>query len=186
MAVRKKVARKKVARKPDPRPKDKQGGRPSKFNRALALTLCDGLASGSSLRRMCRDNDAMPDAVTVRRWMLGIGIPPAELDWFRQNYTEARRLYEDHVFDELGDVRQDTLTDSGTIARDKLWSDNVKWALARMNRSKYGDKTDIGLGGTPETPPVQLKAQADVAHLTVEERAELRELARKAITGRGK
>jgi hypothetical protein len=186
VAAKKKAARKKAARKPDPRPKDKQGGRPTKFTRPLADTLCEGMAGGASLRRICRDDDDMPEARTVRRWMLGQGIPPADLDWFRQNYAEARRLYEDHVFDELGDVRQDTLANKDIIARDKLWSDNVKWGLARMNRAKYGDKTDIGFGGTPDTPPVQLKAQADVAHLTDDERAELRELARKAITGRKK
>lgn len=97
--------------------------------------------------------------------MLGQGIPSEDLTWFRENYAEARRLFEDSVFDELQDVRSDTITNKDHIALTKLWSDNVKWSLARMNRAMYGDKTDIGLGGTPDAPPVDVRRGQSVEEM---------------------
>jgi hypothetical protein len=97
--------------------------------------------------------------------MLGQGIPSDDLAWFRENYTEARRLFEDSVFDELSDVRQDTIVDKDHIALTKLWADNSKWSLARMNRAKYGDKTDIGLGGTVDAPAVSVRQAPTVAEM---------------------
>ena len=77
-------------------------------------------------------------------------------------------------------VDEDTFAEGANVQRAKLWSDNVKWALARMNRAKYGDKQDINLGGQDDAPPIETQT-ADLTALSPEERAKVRDLARKAL-----
>ena len=156
------------------------GGRPSKFSTAIADMICDNLADGQSLRQMCRDNDDLPKARTVRRWMLGIGIPESELEEFRHNYGVARTLYEQHVFDKLHDVGRDVATNKDHIALAKLWSDNVRWGLKVRNRAEYGDRADIGLGGSEGALPIPV-IKADISQLTSKEQEQMRKLARKTM-----
>jgi hypothetical protein len=158
----------------------KPAGRPSKYTPEMADTICQAIGGGMSLRRLCKDNDDVPDAQTVRRWMLGQGIPPEHLASFRLNYGEARRLYEEHVFEELGDVR--TEGGQADVPRDTLWSNNVKWSLARMNRAKYGDRSELGIAGVEGGVPVTTSnVSVNLANLGPKDQAKLRELARQAI-----
>ena len=156
-------------------------GRPSKYNPKLGDEICERLAEGESLLRMCRD-DHLPHSRVVRRWVLGQGIPEAHAEDFRSNYNEARLAYEDCVFEELDEVaRRATQSD---VARATLWSSNSKWSLARMNRAKFGDRHDLGLHGTPGEPPVTTSSvNVNLASLNPKQQASLRELARLAIEG---
>ena len=182
----KKAARKKRAspRKPDPRPKDKQGGRPSMYTRELALEICEGLSDGHSLLKMSKERDHFPVPHVVRRWVLGIGGPQGEeLEWFRLNYNQAKHEQAESYFEQIADI-SDNAGSLGS-SKEKLQVDSRKWILARMNRAKYGDRQDIGLGGTDGAPPISTQVEADVSHLSKEEREQLSALARKIVT-RGK
>jgi hypothetical protein len=199
LASRKKIPNKSAAKR---KPKI---GAPSKYSDELAKEMCDRLAAGESLASICRD-DAMPSASVVREWAGGLtAAVPAS---FPAQYERARLLQADHYFEEILEI-----ADGAAIAADamgdyaaegvkpehqskahrrayheeinarKLRIDSRKWTLGRMNRAKYGERTDLGVGQDPSAAPVEVE-QADTSHLTPDEKAEMRKLARKAITGK--
>jgi hypothetical protein len=65
--------------------------------------------------------------------------------------------------------------------------DTVKWSLAKMRPNVYGDQARIHLGADSEAPPVQTATvSVDLSAFDESEKAQLRKLARKAITGGGR
>lgn len=192
MAARKKAAKKKAAKRKATLPttvSDAQAletmarGRPSKYTPEVGDTLCLRLAMGMSLTKAC-DDDAMPHFVTVRRWLLGQGIPAEYVEDFRINYEAARQLQAEAHFDELYDDAATVLPETGHVGAGKLKADAIKWRLARMNRAKYGDKADLNIGGQGDAPPVQTEQAVDLTSLSPEERKELARLAQRTITGK--
>lgn len=106
--------------------------------------ICDRLASGgdeNSLRAIC-DENGMPDRTTFIRWS-------KRTPELRAQYDQAYLDRQDTYFDELIDIA-DTEPDAAK-ARNRI--DARKWAWARMNRKKFGDKIemDANLSGTVET-----------------------------------
>ena len=59
--------------------------------------------------------------------------------------------------------------------------DARKWALARMNRSKYGDRADINLGGQADNP-IESNHKVETNILSSEERDALRKIGRRLAT----
>ncbi len=130
--------------------KPKKTGRPSLYTDALAAEICRRLAEGETLRSVCRD-EAMPDKATVLRWL----ADKAKAD-FRAQYTYAREMQADALFDEAlviaddasGDwvVGQDgkKTLDHENIQRSRLRVDTRKWAAGKLAPKKYGDKLDLG------------------------------------------
>jgi hypothetical protein len=128
--------------------------RPSNYSVEKATTICDRLALGESLRKICED-DAMPDKSTVLRWI-------AAHDEFRDQYARAREAQADfwaeQIIDISDDGQNDTYTDDDgnertnqdVIARSRLRVDTRKWLMARMAPKKYGDKLDIDQRTTHE------------------------------------
>lgn len=115
------------------------------FNRALFDGICGQIASGKSLREICRQ-PGMPDRTTFARWYKA--DPQLQLA-----YDEACRAREEEIFEQILEIADDTTrdtiaTDYGEqpnnewISRSRLRVDARKWILARMNRKKYGDKVD--------------------------------------------
>ncbi len=116
--------------------------------------------SGRSLRDVCRDDD-MPVSSTVYKWIA------ANPDFSRQ-YARATEVRADVLADEMFDIADTPVmgvktkvdgegnvetTEGDMIEHRRLQIDTRKWALARMNPRKYGDK--IQLGGAADLPPVQ-------------------------------
>lgn len=56
-----------MSKKPASQPK--KVGRPSIYSTQLALTICEAMASGKSLKQVC-EQDGMPAYSTVRKWEL--------------------------------------------------------------------------------------------------------------------
>ena len=125
-----------------------KGGRPSKYTEELTTVLCERLASGQSLREICRD-PAMPCDLTVRRWLLD-GKHPA----FCAHYAQARELQADQIFEELCEIADDgrndwmernvrgkveLVCDHENVNRSRLRVDARKWILARMSPKRYGE-----------------------------------------------
>jgi hypothetical protein len=181
VAARKKAAAKKKRKQMTPQPPRETkgpGGRPSSFTPELGHEICERLAEGESLLRMCED-DHMPWSRTVRRWMLGQGIPEKYYEEFSQNYAKARLSYEDCVFEKLDSMPLDVKLDP---QRAKIWSENTKWSLKNMNRAKFSDRQDLGISGVPGAPPVTTSnVNINLANLSSKDQAKLRELARQAI-----
>ena len=123
-------------------------GRPSIYSKKLAGRICDGLASGLSMRKICFD-EAFPAQTTIYRWL-------RENEEFRQQYTQARTWQADTLFDECLDIADDGSNDwmadkdsetgerynGDAVARSRLRVDTRKWMAGKLNAKKYGEKTD--------------------------------------------
>lgn len=106
------------------------------FSQELFDRICARIAAGgdgSSLLAICKE-DGMPERHTFMTWT-------KRTEELRLQYERARIDQEDTYFDELIEIA-DTETDPA-IARNRM--DARKWAWARMNRAKFGDKTETDL-----------------------------------------
>lgn len=125
-------------------------GRPSGYTQEIADVICERLANGESLRRICRDDD-MPEMRTVMRWLNA-------REEFCQQYARARELQAECIFDEMAEIADDGTNDwmasnapdcegyklnGEHVSRSKLRIDARKWMLAKMAPRKYGDKQQV-------------------------------------------
>ncbi|MFO3907642.1 ubiquitin carboxyl-hydrolase [Enterobacter hormaechei] len=107
-------------------------GRPSDYLPEVAADICSLLADGESLRKVC-DRPGMPNKATVFRWL-------AQHEEFRDQYAKATETRADAIFEEMFDIADDVPAEAAEVAKARLRIDTRKWALARMNPKKYGDK----------------------------------------------
>ena len=136
-----------------------QNGRPTIFTPELAATITTRLMAGESLRSICRD-EAMPARSTVHLWI-------ATNNSFSDQYARACEIRAEELFDEMFDIADNAQNDwmarhgeddagwqvnGDNIQRARLRVDTRKWALARMNSKKFGDKVTqevVGKDGGP-------------------------------------
>lgn len=107
-------------------------GRPSDYLPEVADDICALLASGESLVKVCK-RPGMPDKSTVFRWM-------AAHEDFRDKYAKATEARADSIFEEIFDIADTVAEEAAAVGKARLRIDTRKWALARMNPKKYGDK----------------------------------------------
>jgi hypothetical protein len=116
-------------------------GRPSEFTPETANTICERIADGESLRKICAD-EVMPSRPTVRLWL---SQQPA----FLAQYTHAR--------EEQADVYAERIVDEAEAATDaaigRLRMDALKWAASKLAPKRYGDK--LALGGDDAAGPIR-------------------------------
>lgn len=132
------------------------GGRPSKYTPELADRICEELATGRALTRICKEEDWCPDEATVFRWL-------ARYPEFREKYAEARQLGAERraveilaIADEepmmVTDQNGVTRVDTGWVQWQRLRVDSRKWELSKLLPKKYGDKIDLNHGGQADNP----------------------------------
>lgn len=107
-------------------------GRPSDYLPEVAADICSLLADGESLRKVC-DRPDMPNKATVFRWL-------AQHEEFRDQYAKATETRADAIFEEMFDIADEVAEEAAAVGKARLRIDTRKWALARMNPKKYGDK----------------------------------------------
>lgn len=107
-------------------------GRPSDYLPEVAADICSLLADGESLRKVC-DRQGMPNKATVFRWL-------AQHEEFRDQYAKATETRADAIFEEMFDIADTVAEEASAVGKARLRIDTRKWALARMNPKKYGDK----------------------------------------------
>lgn len=134
-------------------------GRPSSFTQEKADYICQELAEGRSLRKICEE-DGMPSAGTVCRWL-------AENEQFQKQYARAREAQADVLFEEILDISDESNTttkvighgedaeevivyDSVAVQRNRLRVDARKWMAGKLRPKKYGEKLE--LSGDAENP----------------------------------
>ena len=119
----------------------KKRGRPSTYDPKVCAELCERIALGRSLSKVCLDDD-MPHIRTAMNWM-------NQYPEFLQNYDEARVKRTDALAEEMFDIARDVTPDMVAVA--KLQIDTFKWNLARMNSKRYGDKQQTDITSNGET-----------------------------------
>jgi hypothetical protein len=123
-------------------------GRPTQHTQELAAEICKQLASGKTLRAVCRADD-MPPESTVRRWVMD------DREGFAAQYAVSREIGYQSMADELIDIADDNARDTvadedghestnhDVIARSRLRVDTRKWLLSKALPKVYGDKVAL-------------------------------------------
>jgi hypothetical protein len=138
-------------------------GRPSTYSPEVGDQICELMAEGWSLRRIC-EREEMPARQTVMRWV-------ESNTTFRDQFLLARVHMFDWIADDIiriaddstGDVFYDNDTgravaDHARIQRDRLRVDSRKWLLSKQDAKRYGDRLAV----EPEnTGPIVIKWQSD-------------------------
>ena len=122
-------------------------GRPSIFTQALADLICERIAEGESLRKIC-SGDEMPARTTVKRWIV-------EDKAFQAQYARAREERADYYVDRMLDEAESSEgLDAPGVAAKRLIVDTLKWTASKLDAKKYGDKVENTLRGDKEAPLV--------------------------------
>ena len=133
---------------------DAKRGRPTKYSDAIAEAICARLASGESLRSICRD-EGMPSEAAVRLWYVD------DVGGFSAHYAKARDIALDVMADEIleiantPEIGQTTvskatgveITEGDMLGHRRLQVDTRKWYLSKLAPKKYGDKQQVELSG---------------------------------------
>jgi len=130
-------------------------GRPSDYSEEIADLICTDIATSSkSLKTIC-EQEGMPNAVTVMRWL-------RVHDEFRNQYARAKEDQADFLAEEMIDIADDGSNDLMTITkgdisyemenkevtnRSKLRVETRKWIASKLKPKKYGEKLDLTSDG---------------------------------------
>ena len=124
------------------------------FTSELAERVCSEVATGKSLRQVCRELDIGES--TVRKWVI------LDTQGFSAQYAHARELQIEAMADELLEISDDGTNDWMTIRRggvdvevpnnevlqrSRLRVDTRKWLMSKVVPKKYADKTLTELSG---------------------------------------
>ena len=115
--------------------------RPSSYTAEIADILCERIAKGEALHRIC-DEQGMPSTSMVYRWL------DAHED-FRDKYARAREMQADLMAAQtvtIADEAQDA-----NLAR--LRVDARKWYASKLQPKKYGDRLAQEVSG-PNNGPI--------------------------------
>ena len=131
---------------PRKRPEDKKRtGRPSAYSEEVADLICERLACGESLKRICSD-EGMPAQSSVFKWL---GENPS----FSEKYVRAREAQAEALADEIVDIADGGSADP---QRDRLRVEARKWIASKLKPKKYGDKQSFEMSGPEGGPIVQV------------------------------
>lgn len=137
----------------------KPTGRPSTYAPEVADAICERLATGESLRSICRD-DSMPAMSTVFKWL-------TQQDAFAEQYAHAREEQAESLADEIVAISDEAdvavkhegeevklALDATAVARNRLRVDARKWVASKLKPKKYGEKVELGHSGSVSVLPV--------------------------------
>jgi hypothetical protein len=124
--------------------------RTSEYHQSVADKICQELAGGKSLRKVCASK-TMPHLATVMRWVRD----NAE---FRKQYAEACDARAECLAGEIIEIADRT---SKNVARDRLRVEARKWMLPRLDPKKYGDRIAVEASG-PDGGPIETKSLSDI------------------------
>ena len=96
--------------------------RPTKYNTKLAAKICERMAAGEAVRKICRDPD-MPSFRTVMSWAHD-QTHVAYKEGFPEQYLSAMQSMAKNMFDEQLAIADDDNKDS---QRSRLMVDTRKW-----------------------------------------------------------
>lgn len=154
----------------------KKIGRPTSFTDEIGREICERIADGESLRRIC-DSEHIPDRKTVLRWLVTLCTEKhPELVTFRHQYAQARAAQAETFLDEILDIADDGTNDwmqkqgrdgedyevlnHEHVQRSKLRVDARKWAMSKLAPKKYGDRTALEHSG-PDGGPIQTQGMVN-------------------------
>lgn len=132
-------------------------GRPSDYSPELDRKICDRIAAGESLSKICRDEN-MPHRDTVYSWK-------ATNQAFSDRYARAVEDRAEVLAEEILEIADEKTGDyelkngvmsfnAENVQRSKLRVDARKWSASKLYPKKFGDKVQSEVTGA-EGGPVQ-------------------------------
>lgn len=132
-----------------------RGGRPSSYSDAIVQEICERLAAGETLTRICED-EHLPTVRTVSNWMMRRPKVFSDIARAReaQMHLEAEQIrdiadnaYEDYYIDYVNDPDGNRVpvvkVDGESVKRAALRISARQWRAERLNRRAYGNSTKI-------------------------------------------
>jgi hypothetical protein len=142
-------------------------GRPTKYNQALAAKICERMATGESVRHICRDSD-VPSFRSVMSWAHNRNHV-AFKDGFPEQYQAAMQSMAQNMFDELLEIADDDKRES---QRSRLMVDTRKWYLSKCLPKVFGDKLNLdhsGEIGLRNIPDDELDARLEAIQIEIDQ-----------------
>ncbi len=140
-------------------------GRPTLYTPELETLICDRIAAGESLSKVCRDEE-MPHRDTVYNWL-------GQNKAFSDRYARAVEDRAETLAEEILTIADDDTGDYGfketkdgdgesakpcilpdNIQRAKLRVDSRKWIASKLFPKKYGDKVQNQISD-PDGKPLE-------------------------------
>jgi hypothetical protein len=122
-------------------------GRPSIFTEELAARICERLALGESLNRIC-DDEEMPGLRTVHTWLANDAA-------FSAQYSRARETQADTLADRVIDKAEGATNENAAAVRAYL--DSVKWFAGVVAPRKYTPKSQQQIAGIEGGAPIPVQ-----------------------------
>jgi hypothetical protein len=157
-------------------------GRPSSMTPKVKEEICERIAKGESLRKICL-SEHLPSATAVHNHLL--------VDkQFVEQYARAKQLCADYYAEQIIDISDDgindtyldedgnTRTDHDVIARSRLRVDARKWYASKLNPKKYGDKVATELTGKDGAP---IQVQSTMKNMSDDDLATMQAIMEKAV-----
>lgn len=128
----------------------------STYTVAIADRICQRIACGESLNKICKGK-GMPDMATVLRWL-------GKHENFCGKYARAREVQADTLADQILDIADEGINDTYTdddgnertnhdvIARSRLRVDARKWYASKLAPKKYGEMVKQEITGAGDGP----------------------------------
>lgn len=128
-------------------------GRPTNYTKELAVIICNRIANGESLKKICSD-DGMPERTVVYDWL-------EKHEEFTNMYARAREDQADTLAEEIIElsdqaaqvIKGDDKSDSARVQAKHLQIESRKWTAAKLRPRRYGEKLDVtSMGKRIEAP----------------------------------
>jgi hypothetical protein len=102
------------------------------YSEDLFAEICKRISDGRSLRSVCSDAD-MPSAQSVFRWL-------KDVEGASEQYARACDDRADYLAELAITEAYNEATDSGSVQRDRLKVDTIKWFTSKLAPKKYGER----------------------------------------------
>lgn len=116
--------------------------RQSDYTDDIADLICEGIAQGRSLAKICQD-EGMPTPKTVYNWM-------RTREGFLHNYVRAKEDQADYMADEMLEISDNNDLDP---QHKRIMVDTRKWLASKLKPKSYGEKIQ-----TEHTGSIQIEA----------------------------
>ena len=120
-------------------------GRPSTYTPEVEAEVMDRLASGESLRSICKD-DHLPSESAVRLW-----VTDDNPKGIAARYSRARGMGIDALGEQTLEDATKSMDPQDVAAAQLAWRART-WHMSKMRPDKYGDRTSLDVGGQVGNP----------------------------------
>ncbi|NDI00174.1 MAG: hypothetical protein EBY78_07675 [Actinobacteria bacterium] len=113
-----------------------------KFSQELFDEICEKIANGESLRKICKD-EKMPNLTSVWKWL-------NNNEELSKQYARAKEEQAELFADEITEICDAEMPmdafgkiDAGAVNQARLKIDSRKWIASKLKPKKFGDYTKI-------------------------------------------